>query len=328
MAINNTTYRVLVEKIGGSDPSQFVGNEGEVFYDPDAGSPVLKLSDGETPGGVSFGGTGGTANTGNITFSGVSIIGDSNDQFGLGVIQLTPALDDPDSGVLFETNGQYVNVYPTVGDDAPHIHIAAGTLSTTSNYYDSLNNYYNGDIFLGDDFNYFSVKGNGELRINCDTYSSQIFFTTGTYSRNVINLDCEGNDINIYSQGVDFDGDYALGRGETAYVGTGSSSLIYTSQVYEGETGSVKLLVQCQGDSPTNCQLSELLIVRPFNSTSVFMNETGRVTGIGTSAHITFTAGWDSVNNAIEVYADTASDPNNDQWSFRIAPIEIQEYQD
>jgi|LakMenE18May11ns_1017448.scaffolds.fasta_scaffold9827004_2 hypothetical protein len=54
MAINNTTYRLLVEKLGNSDPSLFVGNEGEVFYDPDAISPIFKLSDGSTPGGIPF----------------------------------------------------------------------------------------------------------------------------------------------------------------------------------------------------------------------------------------------------------------------------------
>lgn len=57
MSIPNTTYRVLVEKLGDSDPSTFVGNEGEVFYDPN--NPTLKLSDGLTVGGVSIGGTGG-----------------------------------------------------------------------------------------------------------------------------------------------------------------------------------------------------------------------------------------------------------------------------
>jgi len=57
MSINNTTYRVLVEKLGAADPSQFVGNEGEVFYDPN--NPILKLSDGTTAGGVSVGSGGG-----------------------------------------------------------------------------------------------------------------------------------------------------------------------------------------------------------------------------------------------------------------------------
>jgi len=58
MAVPNTTYRVLVEKLGDSNPSQFIGNEGEVFYDPDGTpSPELKLSDGTTPGGVAFAAT-------------------------------------------------------------------------------------------------------------------------------------------------------------------------------------------------------------------------------------------------------------------------------
>lgn len=56
MTIPNTTYRILVEKLGDSNPSQFIGNEGEVFYDPN--NPVLKLSNGSTPGGVSVGSTG------------------------------------------------------------------------------------------------------------------------------------------------------------------------------------------------------------------------------------------------------------------------------
>jgi hypothetical protein len=58
MTIPNTTYRILVEKLGAQDPSQFVGNDGEVFYDPN--NPELKLSDGTTPGGVSIGGGGST----------------------------------------------------------------------------------------------------------------------------------------------------------------------------------------------------------------------------------------------------------------------------
>lgn len=60
MSIPNTTHRILVEKLGGSDPASFIGNEGEVFYDPDAGSPTLRLSDGSTAGGIAIGGGGGS----------------------------------------------------------------------------------------------------------------------------------------------------------------------------------------------------------------------------------------------------------------------------
>jgi hypothetical protein len=58
MTVPNTTYRVLVEKLGDSDPSQFIGNEGEIFYDPN--NPELKLSNGTTLGGISIGGGGTT----------------------------------------------------------------------------------------------------------------------------------------------------------------------------------------------------------------------------------------------------------------------------
>jgi hypothetical protein len=59
MSVPNTTYRILTEKLGDSDPAQFIGNEGEVFYDPN--SPELKLSDGSTSGGILIAGSGGGA---------------------------------------------------------------------------------------------------------------------------------------------------------------------------------------------------------------------------------------------------------------------------
>jgi len=46
----NTTYRVFLEKLGNTLPNQFVGNAGEMFYDP-SGS-VVRFSDGNTPGGI------------------------------------------------------------------------------------------------------------------------------------------------------------------------------------------------------------------------------------------------------------------------------------
>ena len=52
--ITNTTYRILVEKLGDSDPSQFVGNEGEIFYNPTI--PAFKLSNGSTVGGLGISG--------------------------------------------------------------------------------------------------------------------------------------------------------------------------------------------------------------------------------------------------------------------------------
>ena len=50
-------YRALVEKLGAASTATFVGNEGELFWDPT--STTVRISDGSTPGGVGIGGGGG-----------------------------------------------------------------------------------------------------------------------------------------------------------------------------------------------------------------------------------------------------------------------------
>lgn len=46
----NVIYRLYVEKLGAESPSAFVGNKGELFYDPNVGD--IRYSDGVTPGGT------------------------------------------------------------------------------------------------------------------------------------------------------------------------------------------------------------------------------------------------------------------------------------
>ena len=48
--MTNTTYKMFLEKNGGSDPTGYIGRVGEMFYDPATG--VLRRSDGVTPGGI------------------------------------------------------------------------------------------------------------------------------------------------------------------------------------------------------------------------------------------------------------------------------------
>ena len=51
-----TTFKLYSDKMGATDPSTYIGREGELFYDQDTGA--LRRSDGSTPGGISIPGSG------------------------------------------------------------------------------------------------------------------------------------------------------------------------------------------------------------------------------------------------------------------------------
>jgi hypothetical protein len=50
MPQSNVTFKVFVDKMGGTDISSYIGTVGEVFYDPFVGD--LKVSNGVTAGGT------------------------------------------------------------------------------------------------------------------------------------------------------------------------------------------------------------------------------------------------------------------------------------
>lgn len=54
-----TTFKLYADKMGATDPTAYIGRDGDIFYNPDTGS--LRRSDGTTPGGVAIatGGGGG-----------------------------------------------------------------------------------------------------------------------------------------------------------------------------------------------------------------------------------------------------------------------------
>jgi hypothetical protein len=64
--MSNKTYKAYVDKMGGTTATNFIGGEGELFYDPT--TTTLRIGDGETPGGTVISSGGG--DTGNFTFSG------------------------------------------------------------------------------------------------------------------------------------------------------------------------------------------------------------------------------------------------------------------
>lgn len=101
----------------------------------------------------------GDASTGDITFSGVDIRGATNNN-ALGSINLVP-------NPALMVNGQYLEIYPTNANDAPHIHIAAGTGPTGMD----------GDLILGNDNHHVDINHSGEVRIR--TFDSD---TSTTYN--------------------------------------------------------------------------------------------------------------------------------------------------
>ena len=70
-----TIHRVLVEKLGATDAADFVGNAGELFFDPS--TTTLKFSDGSTAGGQAA----GVSLQGTMTGS---IIPDTNNAYDIG----------------------------------------------------------------------------------------------------------------------------------------------------------------------------------------------------------------------------------------------------
>ncbi len=75
-----SVFRTFLEKLGGTTSSSYVGTKGDLFFDPDQATPVLKVSDGSTAGGVSVTGIGGDVG-GTMTSS---IIPDANDTYDIG----------------------------------------------------------------------------------------------------------------------------------------------------------------------------------------------------------------------------------------------------
>jgi hypothetical protein len=104
--MSNKTFVAFVDKQGGTTATNYIGNEGELFYDP--ATTTLRVSDGATPGGtvVSSGGGGGLSNIvedttpqlgGNLDVNGRTIVSTGN-----GNISIVP---DEDGDVIVTTSG-------------------------------------------------------------------------------------------------------------------------------------------------------------------------------------------------------------------------------
>ena len=116
----------------------------------------IKYGDGISPwSSLSYGGTA------NITFTGTTLNGPTCVAYNAGPthgnIQVVP-----NAYQCYVNHGQYLNIYPTIGTDNPHIHIAAGSGSCGS-----------GDLILGDDNKNVSIVNDGNVQINSYSGSTQ-----------------------------------------------------------------------------------------------------------------------------------------------------------
>ena len=189
----NKTFKAFVDKMGGVPASSYIGNEGELFYDPT--TTTLRVSDGSTPGGtiVSSGGGGGnpfdqdlntsnnvtfnevTANnvyfdnlnlTGNVFVSSACsainfVANSSGDGAGASTIELIP-----------DTNLSGTDQYLIIDPTAPgHIHIRAGGIQDGSS----------ADLFIGGEYSYLKVHAGANSEVSVTANSHQFRFGQSGY---------------------------------------------------------------------------------------------------------------------------------------------------
>ena len=143
--MSNKTFKVFVDKMGGNAANTYIGNEGELFYDPQ--TTTLRMSDGSTPGGIVVS-SGTSGSTGEVTFEGVKVIGsgaNSGDGNGYSTLELVPDIN------LYD-NDQYIIVDPTVPS---HIHLRAGGVQGQSG----------AELFIGGEEVYLKVNDNTGVAI-------------------------------------------------------------------------------------------------------------------------------------------------------------------
>jgi hypothetical protein len=108
----NKTFKLFADKMGGRQADDYIGTEGEIFYDPTTTS--LRISDGETVGGLSLS-TGGGADLGNYKISG-SVLGTQAEGGGWGAydMYLDPGGESYSGIQIPSTDGQNNGVALTI----------------------------------------------------------------------------------------------------------------------------------------------------------------------------------------------------------------------
>tara|TARA_B100000470_G_scaffold161216_1_gene126402 strand:- start:2335 stop:2853 length:519 start_codon:yes stop_codon:yes gene_type:complete len=120
-----SVFRTLVQKLGSSSAAQFIGRKGDLFFDPDQATPILKVSDGTTAGGVSVTGGGirykGTAEFTNFGSSPAGAWGSGPG--GAGITATFGAISSPNGYSTFQFTFTMAHDY---GDTDSYLILAQG----------------------------------------------------------------------------------------------------------------------------------------------------------------------------------------------------------
>ena len=120
-----SVFRTFLEKLGGTTAAQFIGTKGDLFFDPDQGTPVLKVSDGSTAGGVAVtgvGGGGGLRYKGTAEFTNFSS-SPAGSWTGAGITATYGAIANPNGYGSFQFTFTMAHDY---GDTASYLILAQG----------------------------------------------------------------------------------------------------------------------------------------------------------------------------------------------------------
>jgi hypothetical protein len=240
--MSNKTYRVFLEKLGGTSANNFVGTQGELFFDPE--DPILRVANG-APGGTTISGGGGSV-SGNISISSTNsainfVANSSGDGNGYSTIELRPDLS--------ATEDQYLIIDPT---DPGHIHIRAGG---TQNESSAL-------LFLGGEEAFFRVDDVNSVRMQktqnesifTAEYNSPANFTNGSWfvegSNSYIRYTTSNTDLAYHINEIDDNRENYV----TVYWANGgfSYTLNYGGSAYDEGEGVYKVQVDAapEGNTP------------------------------------------------------------------------------
>lgn len=262
-SIGNVVGRLAANVIPAAGNTYSLGNSTNAWQSLHVSSNTIFI--GNTPLSVANGQlfvnsnpvSGGAANTGDITFSGVQIIGSGNnsgDGNGYSTLELVP-----DANLY--NNNQYLVIDPTAPS---HIHIRAGGTQDNSA----------AQLFLGGEKNHVRIQDNSGIRILneliVDTYwyyNSGTEFTSGSWFTNSANHFVQFTTSN--SEMISRYGDFTLGDPNELifHDGSGSSTLTYAGSASEISPGVYRLQVnQAPPTNPTAAVAIEFRIFETRNN--------------------------------------------------------------